>query len=225
MKIPLGNGKQFGIHDEGRIFILLSGLALVLMLVLFGGGVMSLLALIATLSCVAFFRDPERIIPELDSALVAPADGIVVDVCEASLPAELNIAKTEDGYIKIAIFLNVFNVHVNRVPVAGKITAVQYHPGKFVSANLDKASEENERNSIAIETESGKQVVCVQIAGIIARRIVCDAELGDFFATGQRYGIIRFGSRVEVFVPKSCKINAVVGQTMVGGETIIAEIN
>jgi phosphatidylserine decarboxylase len=125
--------------------------------------------------------------------------------------------------VKVSVFLSVFNVHVNRIPIAGKIVDIKYHGGKFINASFDKASTDNERNTIAIETENGDIVYCVQIAGLIARRIVCDAEIGDLYSTGDRYGIIRFGSRMDLYIPKKYKINVSLWQTMIGGETTIAE--
>ena len=119
--------------------------------------------------------------------------------------------------------MSVFNVHVNRIPIAGKIVDIKYHNGKFINASFDKASTDNERNTIAIETENGDIVYCVQIAGLVARRIVCDAEIGDLYSTGDRYGIIRFGSRMDLYIPKKYKINVSLWQTMIGGETTIAE--
>jgi phosphatidylserine decarboxylase len=126
---------------------------------------------------------------------------------------------------KISVFLNVFNVHVNRVPVSGEIVKISYKPGKFLSANSEDASSDNERNSVVVRTENGKEIVFVQVAGLIARRIISDLQEGQKVSTGQRYGIIRFGSRADIYLPEEVSIKVLVGQTMIGGETIIANLN
>jgi phosphatidylserine decarboxylase len=164
-----------------------------------------------------FFRDPPRVIPQQANIVVAPADGRIVVV-----------EKTQDTYanreaLKISIFMNVFNVHSNRAPVDGKIEKIQYFPGKFVNADLDKASVENERNAMIITASNGQTVSCVQVAGLIARRILCYVREGDFLTRGQRYGFIRFGSRVDVYLPLSAKPKVVVGDKVSATETILAE--
>jgi phosphatidylserine decarboxylase len=165
-----------------------------------------------------FFRDPPRTIPQQANAVLSPADGRIVVV-----------EKTLDPYasresIKISVFMNVFNVHSNRSPVDGKIDLIKYSPGKFVNADLDKASLENERNGMVITTTDGKVVTCVQVAGLIARRILCYVKPGDALAKGQRYGFIRFGSRVDVYLPLTATPKVTVGDKVSATETILAEI-
>jgi len=164
-----------------------------------------------------FFRDPARVIPQKENAVLSPADGRIVVV-----------EKTQDPYagreaLKISVFMNVFNVHSNRVPVDGKIEKVEYSPGKFVNADLDKASLENERNGMVIATPNGQVVTCVQVAGLIARRILCYVKVGDTLSKGQRYGFIRFGSRVDVYLPLSATPKVTVGDKVSATETILAE--
>lgn len=207
-------------HRAGYPFIAGGGAAMVLGLFL--GGWLFWPGTFFTAFCLYFFRDPERVPPERRGMVVAPADGHVVSVERAMAPAELGLGETP--LWRIAIFLSVIDVHVNRSPVAGRVTRIAYHPGKFLSANLDKASEENERNGMVIETLGGRLVGCVQIAGLVARRILCDARVGQQLNTGERYGIIRFGSRTDVYLPEGATPLVRVGQTMVGGETIIADL-
>jgi phosphatidylserine decarboxylase len=164
-----------------------------------------------------FFRDPARTIPQNPNAILSPADGRIVVV-----------EKTQDPYagreaLKISVFMNVFNVHSNRAPVDGKIENVQYFPGKFVNADLDKASIENERNALTITAANGQTVTCVQVAGLIARRILCYVKSGESLARGQRYGFIRFGSRVDVYLPLTAIPKVVVGDKVSATETILAE--
>lgn len=207
--------RQFPIAKEGFIFIgtgavltLLGGLLLGSVI----GGVFGAL----TLFCVWFFRDPRRSVPQTEGALVSPADGKIVD-----------ISRTEEGRflnkpaIKISIFLNVFNVHINRVPVAGKVIGIFYNAGRFFAANVPKASLENEQNAVVMETPTGKRVVCIQIAGLIARRIVCWIKEGSVLNRGERFGLIRFGSRVDLFLPIETEIRVSMGQKVRGGETIL----
>lgn len=176
--------------------------------------------------CVYFFRDPARTVPVRPGLVVSPADGVVSAIeTGVTLPKELDEADTaDDQYTRVSIFLNVFNVHVNRVPIEGQIKQVVYTPGKFLNANLDKASEENERSAALIESEAGKTLAFVQIAGLVARRIICDLKDGQKVATGEKYGIIRFGSRADVYLPKGVNPLVCVGQTMVGGETVLADV-
>ena len=182
-----------------------------------------LLGLIISVWCIYFFRDPHRVIPLQDGILVSPADGEITAILENEpMPEELEI-HSQEKFTKISIFLNVFDVHVNRVPVECTVQKVAYIPGKFFNATLEKSSKENERNILLLKTKDGDNVVLTQIAGLIARRIVSYAEEGNDFKTGQRYGIIRFGSRVDVYIPQNYKISVLLGQTMLGGETIIAK--
>ncbi len=180
--------------------------------------------LIGAIFCVYFFRDPERITPVDDHLVISPADGVVSAIeRNADFPEELQ-AQSKTG-TRVSIFLNVFNVHVNRIPVTGIVTKAAYRPGKFINASLDKSSKDNERQSVLINTVDGREVGLVQIAGLIARRIVCNVKDGDQVKGGSRYGIIKFGSRVDVFLPEGVEPAVLVGQTMVGGETVIARLN
>lgn len=176
---------------------------------------------VASLWCVYFFRDPWRVTPLRDGLVVAPADGLVVSVGEAVPPAELGLGDAPRR--RIGIFLSVFDVHVNRMPVSGRIVQLAYRKGKFVNAALDKASEDNERMAIRLATPDGSDIVVVQIAGLIARRIVCTVSAGQEIVAGQRFGLIRFGSRTDVYFPLDWTPLAIVGQRAVGGETILAD--
>ena len=167
-----------------------------------------------------FFRDPERVAPRLPGAVVAAADGRVVSVMEAVPPEELGLGPAPRW--RVATFLSVLNVHVNRAPVAGVVTRIAYRPGAFVNASLDKASDKNERNAIALALPDGRTMAVVQIAGLIARRILCSLREGDAVVAGARFGIIRFGSRTDIYLPPGVRPLVEVGQTMVGGETVVA---
>ncbi len=208
------------IHKEGVIFIVLFAV------VSLGAGIWSdtlgWIGLILTLWCVYFFRNPDRVTPLGNNWVVSPADGVVQKITRAALPAELALGEGERT--RISIFLNVFNVHVNRVPATGKITKLVYHPGRFINAELDKASIHNERQSVAMETEDGKEIAFVQIAGLIARRIVCNLEENQTVVGGERFGIIRFGSRMDVYLPEGVEPLVVEGQLAVAGETILADL-
>ncbi|MER8765625.1 MULTISPECIES: phosphatidylserine decarboxylase [unclassified Mesorhizobium] len=206
------------IHREGYPFIAAFGTA-----TLFLGYFSSTLfwiGLILTAWCAYFFRDPERVTPIDDRLVVSPADGIVSAVGPAVPPRELGLGGGE--MTRISVFMNVFSCHINRSPVRGRISRIEHRPGKFLNAELDKASTENERNGLVIESPNGT-VAAVQIAGLVARRIVCWAEPGGAIGTGQRFGLIRFGSRVDVFLPSTATPRVAVGQTAVGGETVLAE--
>ncbi len=182
------------------------------------------ICLVLAIFCVFFFRDPQRITPVDDYLVVSPADGIVTAIEEgADFPEELD-SQSKKG-TRVSIFLNVFNVHVNRIPVTGIVTKTSYRPGKFINASLDKSSKDNERQSVLINTVDGREVGLVQIAGLIARRIICNLNEGDQVKSGARYGIIKFGSRVDVFLPEGVKPSVLLGQTMIGGETVIARLN
>lgn len=173
--------------------------------------------------CVYFFRDPDRITPQDDNLIVSPADGIIHLIKEVVPPAELELG--DEPLTRVSVFLNVFNVHVNRVPAAGTITRLFYHPGKFLNASLDKASDENERQLAKITCVNGKEVGFIQIAGLVARRIVCRLHEGQGVAAGERFGLIRFGSRMDVFLPKGVVPQVIVGQTAVAGETVFADMS
>lgn len=201
---------------------LAAGVGVALVGGLFVGGLLFWPGVVFTAFCLYFFRDPERVAPARPNLVVAPADGRVVMVGHAVPPAELGLGETPLPHV--AIFLSVLDVHVNRAPVAGRVTRVAYRHGAFLNASLDKASELNERNALAIRLTDGRDVAVVQIAGLIARRILCDAREGTELEAGERFGIIRFGSRTDVYMPPGTKPLVAVGQTMIGGETVLAEL-
>lgn len=176
-----------------------------------------------TVWCYYFFRDPERVTPARPGLVVSPADGIVSLIEPAVPPAELGMP--DIPLTRVSVFMSVFNCHVNRSPVAGEVTAISYRPGKFFNASLDKASVHNERNSLRIRMEDGRDLAVVQIAGLVARRILCFVRPGDRLGTGERFGLIRFGSRLDVYLPAGVEPLVRVGQTMVAGETVLAELN
>ena len=205
-------------HPAGRPFLIGGVVAMALGLLV--GAWLSWLGLIFTLFCLYFFRDPERVPPARPGAVLAAADGRVVLVGPAVPPAELGLGSAPRP--RIAIFLSVLDVHVNRVPVDGTITRIAYRHGKFLNASLDKASDDNERNALAIRLPDGREMAVVQIAGLIARRILCDARQGDAVYAGDRFGIIRFGSRTDIYLPEGVEPLVAVGQIMIGGETVVA---
>jgi phosphatidylserine decarboxylase len=184
---------------------------------------LGLIGLVLTCWCVYFFRDPERVTPNRAGLVVSPADGVVQMIQPAVPPAEIGLGSRP--LIRISVFMNVFNVHVNRVPVDGEVVALAHRPGKFVNASLDKASEENERQSIHLRLGDGRDICMVQIAGLVARRIRCDLSNGRRVRAGERFGIIRFGSRVDVYLPDGVQPLVSVGQTTIAGETVIADLN
>jgi phosphatidylserine decarboxylase len=173
--------------------------------------------------CIYFFRDPDRVTPLGNGLIISPADGVVQMVGDATLPPELDMG--DAPMRRVSIFMNVFDCHVNRIPIDGEIVKNSYRSGKFLNASLDKASEDNERRSLVIKTEKGLEVTFVQIAGLIARRIVCWTDKGQSLRTGERYGMIRFGSRVDVYLPKGTRLLAIPGQRAVAGETPIAQLD
>ncbi len=175
-----------------------------------------------TLFSLYFFRDPERVPPGRSGLVLAPADGHIVSVEPAIPPAELGLGDAPRW--RVAIFLSVLDVHVNRMPVDGVVTRIAYRHGKFVNASLDKASTGNERNALAIRLPDGRDLAVVQIAGLIARRILCAAREGDATVAGDRFGIIRFGSRTDTYLPEGVRPVVAIGQTMIGGETVMADL-
>ena len=206
------------IHKEGYKFLAISIIATFIVL-LFSKFLGSILILI-TIWIYYFFRDPERYSIKDNAFLVSPADGLITDISERTGPMELQLENTT--YTRVSIFMNVFNCHVNRIPLSGKIDEINYKPGKFLNASLDKASEENERNYYKVKcNKSGEEIIIVQIAGLIARRIVCEVEQGQNLNQGDRIGMIRFGSRVDIYF-KNKKVLAKVGQNVVAGESLIA---
>ncbi len=206
------------IHKEGYKFVAISILAT--FLVLFFSKFLGSLLIIITIWVYYFFRDPERYSINDDNYLVSPADGLITDISERSGPEELRLENTT--YTRVSIFMNVFNCHVNRTPTTGKVEEIYYKPGKFLNASLDKASEENERNYFKIKTnKNDEEIIIIQIAGLIARRIVCEVEQGQDLKQGERIGMIRFGSRVDIYF-KNKKVLAKLGQNVVSGESLIA---
>ena len=183
---------------------------------------LGLIGVVLTLWCVYFFRDPERITPVREGLIISPADGVVQMIDKAPPPKELDMGDKDRW--RVCVFMNVFNVHVNRIPIGGTVTALNYRPGKFLNASLDKASELNERQSLGLTLANGKDIAFVQIAGLVARRILCDVTEGQEMKTGERFGMIRFGSRVDVYIPDGVKPLVAVGQTAIAGETMIADI-
>jgi phosphatidylserine decarboxylase len=179
------------------------------------------LGTLATLWCVYFFRDPLRVTPVRDGLVVAPADGRVSQITTAAPPHELGLGATP--LPRVSIFMSVFDCHVNRSPVAGMIEKIVYQPGKFFNADLDKASADNERNSLVIAA-AGARVAVVQIAGLVARRIVCFVRIGQSIGVGERFGMIRFGSRLDVYLPEDVAPLVAVGQTAIAGETVLADL-
>ena len=175
---------------------------------------------VLTVWCIYFYRDPERVTPMDDDLVISPADGKVSFVGPAVPPAELDLGA--EPRMRVSVFMNVFSVHINRSPVRGKIEKVVHRPGKFLNAELDKASTDNERNSVLIESPHGK-IGVVQIAGLVARRIVCWSNEDDDLSVGERFGLIRFGSRVDVYLPADATVRVAVGQTAVAGETVLAD--
>lgn len=208
------------IHNEGWRFVGIFAAVTALLAIIWEP--LGWLGLVLTVWCYYFFRDPQRITPDIANVVVSPADGIVQMIAEVPAPEELNMGKQK--FTRVSIFMSVFNVHVNRVPAEGKITNAVYVPGKFLNATLDKASKDNERQLLAMKTKDGKDLCFVQIAGLVARRIVCDAQIGQEYKAGERFGMIRFGSRLDVYLPQGVEPQVVLGQTMIAGESIIANL-
>lgn len=175
-----------------------------------------------TIWCIFFFRDPERVTPTRPGLVVSPADGVVQMVVETPPPLELDMGT--EPLPRISVFMNVFNCHVNRSPIDGRVVKLAYKPGKFINASLDKASEDNERQAVRLRTPDGKELACVQIAGLIARRILCDLRPDQDIRAGERIGMIRFGSRVDLYLPQGVTPLAVPGQIAVAGETVFADL-
>jgi phosphatidylserine decarboxylase len=186
---------------------------------LLGMSAPALIGLAVTFCICCFFRDPDRVIPNYPGAVVSPADGKVV----FAGPVD-NSRFVEGSCIKISIFMSVFNVHVNRIPHEGQVKAVNYYPGKFFSANLDKASKDNEHNAVFVETQEGKTICTVQIAGLIARRIICNVQKGDNVARGGRFGLICFGSRLDVYLPSDTRLNVAVGHKVKAGTSVLGDL-
>jgi phosphatidylserine decarboxylase len=208
------------IHPEGYPFVGVAVLASLVLLWLWPS--LGWFAVAATVWCAYFFRDPQRVTPVREGIVVAPADGRISQVANVVPPEELSLG--ERALPRISIFMSVFDCHVNRSPVAGRIERIVYRAGKFLSADLDKASEDNERNSFVIATNSGRRFGVIQIAGLVARRIVPFVREGEAVAAGQRIGMIRFGSRVDVYLPEGARPLVAEGQTAIAGETVLADL-
>jgi len=208
------------LHPEGARFVVL---ALIIALLLFWlWEPLGWIGLLATLFVAYFFRNPERVAPVRPGLVLSPADGLVETIQPAVPPAELEMG--DAPLTRISIFLSVLDVHINRVPADGRIAKAVYRPGKFFNAALDKASEDNERMSLRMETESGHTIAFVQIAGLIARRILCELKEGQVVQAGERFGLIRFGSRLDVYLPDGVNAQVAVGQKAIGGETVLADM-
>ncbi|MBI1275799.1 phosphatidylserine decarboxylase [bacterium] len=208
------------IHKEGYPFIAIFAVVTIILMAI--SDVLGWTGVVLTLWCIYFFRDPERFTPQEGNLIVSPADGILQMRTQIVPPAELGLGS--EPLERVSVFMNVFNCHVNRTPVAGKVSHMYYIPGKFINASLDKASEENERQLMTVETPGGQSIGVVQIAGLVARRIVTTVKIGQQLLAGERFGLIRFGSRVDVYLPKGSTCKVLVGQTIVGGETVLAEL-
>lgn len=210
----------FPIHPEGYRFIVTSALAALVLF--FVSGFLGWLGVVATLFCAYFFRDPLRYVPDRDGLVVSPADGVVSTITEAAPPEELDLGPAP--LTRVSIFLNIFNCHINRIPHKATIKQSLYRTGRFLRADLEKASDRNERQTLLLELPDGREMVVVQIAGLVARRILCWVEEGEGLKTGERFGLIRFGSRVDVYLPEGIEPRVAVGQQVVGGETVLADL-
>lgn len=208
------------VHPAGWPFIGLSAGITVLTAIFFDGW--AWIFAILTLWIVYFFRNPDRVSPVRPGLIVSPADGRVQMIVETPAPADLDLGPGDRW--RVSIFLNIFDVHVNRVPATGVIETVVYRPGKFLNASLDKASDENERSSAVVRTDDGHRIGFVQIAGLVARRIVSDLRANQEVTVGERYGLIRFGSRVDVYLPRGVQPLVAAGQKVIGGETVLADL-
>ena len=208
------------IHPEGYVFIAVGVVATLILGRLWGP--LGWIGGLITLWICYFFRDPVRIVPQREGLVISPADGRISQIAQSLPPPELELPA--EPMTRISIFMNVFDCHVNRAPVPGRIAKIAYTPGLFLNAELDKASDDNERNALAIETKSGI-VGVVQIAGLIARRIVPFVKEGDVLGTGERFGLIRFGSRVDVYLPDGARPLVAEGQTAIAGETVLADLS
>jgi len=208
------------VHPAGWPFVALFAVVS-LVLALFSDA-LGVIGLILTAWCIWFFRDPERTPPADSSAVISAADGRIQMITRVAPPPELGMGPAE--LTRISVFLNIFNVHVNRVPASGRITGLHYRPGKFFNASFDKASVDNERQSVRMTTIDGHEIVFVQIAGLIARRIICDLTDGQQVVGGDRFGLIRFGSRTDVYLPEGSVVAVQVGDHVAGGESVLAHL-
>jgi phosphatidylserine decarboxylase len=213
------------IHPEGRKYVVIAAAATILVYL----GINHFLGWLmvgGTIWVASFFRDPIRTTPRGDKLIVAPADGLITMIARVPPPPELRGAQglVDGEYTRVSIFMSVFDVHINRAPVTGRVTRIAYVPGKFVNADLDKASEDNERQHLLFERADGTRIAITQIAGLVARRILAFVREGDLVEAGQRIGLIRFGSRVDVYLPEGTAPRVLLGQRSIAGETVIAEL-
>ncbi len=220
MNIETRINNRLPLAREGFPFIFI-GIGVTVIFAFLGWTTLTIITSVITIFVIYFFRDPERHHLEEKNAVLTPADGRILEVKHVD-EKESPLGQPS---IKVSIFMNVFNVHVNRIPIKGTIKKISYHPGKFLSADLDKASEQNENNRVTLETADGREILVIQIAGLVARRIACWINRGDTVKTGQRFGLIRFGSRLEVFLPADSKIIAQVGRKVKAGETVIGYLS
>ncbi|QFT64197.1 phosphatidylserine decarboxylase [Roseivivax sp. THAF30] len=208
-------------HPEGKRFVAAFAVVALILFVIWEP--LGWIGVGLTIWCYYFFRDPERVVPDAPGLVVSPADGVVSLIERAVPPPELGLSDTP--LMRVSVFMSVFNCHINRAPVAGRVTRVAYKPGKFLNASLDKASEDNERNSLILEMEDGRTLGVTQIAGLVARRILCFTEDGAPLRRGERFGLIRFGSRLDVYLPEGVEPEVALGQTMIAGESVIARLD
>ncbi len=208
------------LHPEGWRFVAIFALATLVLFWLWAP--LGWIGVVLTVWCACFFRDPARVTPTREGLVISPADGVVQMIVQAPPPPELNMG--DAPMTRISVFMNVFNVHVNRIPISGTIVDKAYIPGQFLNAALDKASVFNERNAVHLKMADGRDVAFVQIAGLVARRIRCDLERNDVVRSGERFGLIRFGSRVDVYLPADVVPMVITGQTTVAGETVLADL-
>jgi phosphatidylserine decarboxylase len=213
------------VHPEGRKYVVIAAAATAITYVAINHFIAWLLVGV-TIWVATFFRDPVRTTPRGDKLIVAPADGLITMIAKVAPPPELRGPEglVDGDYTRVSIFMSVFDVHINRAPISGRIKRIAYVPGKFVNADLDKASEENERQHILMERGDGTAIGFTQIAGLVARRIVPFVKPGDMLAAGQRVGLIRFGSRVDVYLPEGTEPRVIMGQKVIAGETVLAEL-
>ena len=208
-------------HPEGRKFVAIFA---VIALVLFAvEDILGWIGVGLTVWCYYFFRDPERVTPDTPGLVISPADGVISLIEPAVPPRELGLP--EVALTRVSVFMSVFNCHVNRAPVAGKVEKIAYKPGKFLNASLDKASEDNERNSLVIRMEDDRILTVTQIAGLVARRIVSFTQEGALLDRGERFGLSRCGSRLDIYLPDGVEPSVKIGQTMIAGETVIADLS
>ena len=219
-KDSLLNNVVVPIAREGWPFIAIFSLVSLVLYVVYAP--LGWVGLVLTLWCIYFFRNPDRVTPEREGLLISPADGIVQMIAEVAPPRELDMGT--EPVVRISVFMNVFDCHVNRIPYDGRIGRLVYVPGQFLNASFDKASEENERQMIRIDLETGAFVGAVQIAGLVARRIICYLEDDQTVLAGERFGLIRFGSRVDVYLPPNTVSQVIIGQKCISGETVIADL-